>query len=95
MTSRHASPSDYSLENASAGAGSGSQIVTMMQTTEPWYRYDFATGARRFHWFSTGRRSLRQRKMRPAVVVVADVLVHEALQMALVEDDYVIEQIGR
>jgi hypothetical protein len=37
---------------------SGSQIVTMMQTAEPWHRYNFATYAGVAHCFTTGRRSL-------------------------------------
>jgi len=40
------------------------------------------------------RRLLRQTEMRPVIVVVADVLGHEALEVAFVEYDYMIEQIA-
>jgi hypothetical protein len=65
----------------------------MMQTAQPWHGYDLEACNGILFRFTTGRRSLIQRKMRSVVVVVADVLIHEALQMPFIENDHVVEQI--
>ena len=39
-------------------SSSGSTIVAMMQTTQPWHRNHLATAAGIFPCFTTGRRSL-------------------------------------
>ncbi len=74
-------------------AGSGDHVVTMMQTAKPWHRYDPATHAWILLCFATRRRSLRQREMRPVLVIVTDVLVHETFQMAFIDHDHMVEQI--
>jgi hypothetical protein len=66
----------------------------MMQAAEPWHGYDSAicVGIR---LFSTPRRSsLLQRKMRPVVVVVADVPAHQSSQMPFIEHDDMVEQVA-
>ena len=75
-------------------SNSGSQIVPMMQTAQPRHCYDSATRLRVTRCRATGRRSLRQRKMRAVLVIITDVLVHEAFQMPFVENDHMVEQIS-
>ena len=75
-------------------ARSGAQIVAMMKTAESWYRYDPSTGARIPFSTTTGRRSLRQREMRPVFVIAANVLTHQAFQMPLIQDNYMVKQIA-
>lgn len=75
-------------------AGSGGQIVAMMQTIEPRHRYNFAAGSRVLRCFTTVRRSLRQSEMRPVIVEIADVLIHQALQVSLVHINQMIEQVS-
>jgi hypothetical protein len=43
----------------------GSEVVTMVQTAESRHGYDPASCIRNPHFFTTCRRSLPQRKMRP------------------------------
>ena len=43
--------------------------------------------------FATCRSSLLQRKMCSVIVVITDVLAHQAFQMPFVEHDYMVEQI--
>jgi hypothetical protein len=73
---------------------SGGQIVTMMRTAELGHGYDLATCTGILFCRTTGGRSLRQRKMSPILVVVADVLIHQAFQMAFIENDHMVEQIA-
>ena len=75
-------------------SNSGSQIVPMMQSAQPRHCYDSATRLRVTRCRATGRRSLRQRKMRAVLVIITDVLVHEAFQMPFVENDHMVEQIS-
>lgn len=66
----------------------------MMQATEPWNGYHFCVcGCALFRRTPT-RCLLPQSKMRPVLVIVAKVLVHEAFQMAFVKYDHVVEQIA-
>jgi len=66
----------------------------MMQTAQSRHRDDYAIRAGvRFSPTSAGR-LLRQPKVSPIIVVVIDVLVHQAFEMALIEDDHVVEQIA-
>jgi len=67
----------------------------MMQTAEPWHRYNFVTHARVRFCHATGRSRLRQRKVSTIRVIKADVLFHQAFQMSFVHNDYVVKQIGR
>jgi hypothetical protein len=73
---------------------SGSPVVAMMQSTEPGHHNDFAPGLRVTHRNANGRSFLRQSEMRPVLVVVADVLIHQALQMAFIENDHMVKQIA-
>ena len=67
---------------------SGSQFVTMMQAPEPGHGYDPATCIRICRGDSTLGRLLLQCEMCPVVVVITDVLTHQAFQMGLVEHDH-------
>jgi len=75
-------------------SGSGGQIVAMMQTAKFWHRYDSSTRFRVTHCFAASRRSLVQGKMSSVLVVITDVLIHEAFQMPFVENDHMVEQIS-
>jgi hypothetical protein len=65
-----------------------------MQPAEPWHSYNPTACFGLIRCFTTGRRSFRQRKMRPVVVIVADVLVHQSFQMAVIHNDRVVEQVA-
>ena len=65
----------------------------MMQTAEPWHRDNPTTQSGLAHCLTTGRRSLCQSEMRSVVVVVMNVLAHQTFQMALIENNHMIEQI--
>src|ERR1035437_1837621 len=71
---------------------SGSQVIAMMQSTEPWYGDD-CTARVCFPRVAARRSLLIQPKVSAIFVIVADVLVHQTLQMPLVQDDHMIEQI--
>ena len=75
-------------------ADSGSQVVAMMHATKPWHRYHPTTNIGILLCLATRRRSLGQRKMSPVLVVIMDVLTHEALQMPFVENNHVVEQVS-
>jgi len=55
-----------------------------MQVTQPWHRCHLVTDAGSF---------LCRRKMRSVLGIVADVFVHQAFQMPLIENDHVVERI--
>ena len=74
-------------------SNSGGQIVAMMQAAKPWHGYYSATRFRVTHCFAAIRYFLRQRKMRPVVVIITDVLAHKAFQMSFAENDRVVEDI--
>ena len=59
-------------------ANSGRQIVTMVQATQSRHGYDPASCIGNLHFFPACRRSLPQRKMRPILVVITDVLNHQS-----------------
>ena len=64
-----------------------------MQTAQSWHGNNFALRFWiRFHLASC-RRLLCQSEMSPIFMVVIDVLVQEALQMALIQHDHVVEQV--
>ena len=66
----------------------------MMQAAKLWHGYDLAARNRILFCFTASRRSLRQRKVSPVVVVVPDVFIHEAFQMLLVQNNHMIEQVA-
>src|ERR1700749_4947272 len=65
----------------------------MMQTAKPWHRYDLAICAAVLLWLASFRRSFRQPEMRSILVVVTDVFVHQAFQVAFIDNDHVVEQV--
>jgi hypothetical protein len=65
----------------------------MMQATKSWHRDYPVPHIRSADCFTTVRRSFIQREMRPVVVVVADVLIHQAFQMPFIQDNHMIKQI--
>ena len=74
--------------------GSGSEIVAMVQTAEPRHGNDLRTCCRSHCYVPFCRSFLIQPEMGSFVVVIADVLGHEALQVTLVQDDYMVEQVA-
>jgi len=66
----------------------------MMQAAESGHYDDFAPGLRATHRCTACRRFLLQREMRPILVVVADVLIHQALQVTFIQNDDMVEQIA-
>jgi hypothetical protein len=66
----------------------------MMQTAQPWHRYNRSSIARLVSRFPTGGRSFRQGKMGSVVVVKMDVLFDKGFQMALIERDHMVEQVA-
>jgi len=66
----------------------------MMQTAEPGHGYDLATGTGILFCRTTRRRSLRQRKMCSILVIIPNVLIHQALPMPFIENDHMVEQIA-
>lgn len=66
----------------------------MMQTAESRHGDDLGAPDRPLHSRSPHRGLLVQPEMRSVAVVITDVLVDEAFQMAFVQNDHVIEQIA-
>ena len=66
----------------------------MMQAAEPGLRYNFASWSRILSRVATTGRFLGQSEMRSTFVVLPDVVVHEAFQMPLIENDDVVEQVA-
>jgi hypothetical protein len=66
----------------------------MIQTTKSRHRNDPTAFARVLFCLTTGRRSLRQRKISSVIVVIPNVLVHQAFQMTLIQNNYMVEQIA-
>ena len=66
----------------------------MMQTAEPWHRYNFAMSTGLVRGFAIAGSSLRKREMGPVPVVVANVINHQAFQMLLVQNNHMIEQVA-
>ena len=63
----------------------------MMQTAEPRRRDSSPARIRVLRRLAICRRSLLQPEVRSVVVVVTDVLAHQAFQVALVENDDMVE----
>jgi hypothetical protein len=64
----------------------------MMQTAKTRQGDDAGTRASALLRGPVPRRLFPQAKMRPVLVIIADVAIHEAFQMPLVEYDHMIEQ---
>ena len=71
---------------------SGGQLITMMQTTKTRLGDDAATWASTLLRRPVARRFFCQAEMRPVLVIIADVITHQAFQMAFVDYDHMIEQ---
>ena len=71
---------------------SGSEPVAMMQTADARQGYDVVSRARPLLRRSVPRRFFCQAEMRPVLVIIADVVIHEAFQMVFIEYDHMIEQ---
>ena len=66
----------------------------MMQAAKSWHRYDSAAGFGILLSPTSGRCSLRLREMRPVFVIIADVLPHQAFQMPLIQNNYMVKHIA-
>jgi hypothetical protein len=66
----------------------------MMQAAKPWHRYNPGTRTGLAH-FATGGRLLRQSQMRSVLVVVADVLIHQAFQVLYLAKTPPAEELNR
>src|ERR1035437_4346494 len=65
----------------------------MMQATESWHGYNFSALDGILFCFAASRRFLSQCEMSAVLVVKADVIIHEAFQMLLVQNDHMVEKI--
>ena len=74
-------------------AESGREIVAMMQTAKSRHGDDLRACRCARSRFSACRRLLAQPQMGSILVVVADVFVHQSLQMTFVQHDHVIEEV--
>ena len=66
----------------------------MMQPAEPWHGNNPMTSTGILFYLTSSGCSFAQHKMSPVIVVVMDVLVHQAFQMTLIVDDHMIEQVA-
>lgn len=73
---------------------SSSEVVSMMQAAERRHGNDIRIRRRALHGPSLSRRLLAQPEMRPILVVIADVFVHQPFQMVLVEHDDMVGQVA-
>ncbi|HVU48664.1 MAG TPA: hypothetical protein VHD85_21230 [Terracidiphilus sp.] len=73
---------------------SGSDVVSMMQAAEPRHGNDFCIQCCVLLGLAPTRSVFSQPEMRSIFVVIADVFVHQAFQMALIKNDDMIEQIA-
>lgn len=91
--SGHASPLAFvnSLKNL-RNESSGGQIVTMMQAAKSWHGYDSAISGGIRLIFTIRRGSLIQRKVRPVVMVVTNILAHQSFQVSFVEHYHVVSK---
>ena len=88
-------PGDFDFAGARVEhSKSGCEIVTMMKTAQPRHGNDFAVRVGVVPFLPAGGCALCQSEVRPVVMVVSDVLLHESFQMALVEHDDMVEEIA-
>src|ERR1039458_7327577 len=85
--------SSLDLPRDVGSSSSGSTIVAMMQTTQPWNRNHLVTVPGIFVCFTTRRRSLFQREMGAILEIVEDEFVDQSFQMPPIENDHMVEQI--
>ena len=67
--------------------------ITMMQTAKTRQGQDGAALASALLRRPAPRRFFLQAKMRPVLVIIADIVVHEAFQMVFVKHDHMAEQV--
>lgn len=91
----HSSPGGFDFAGARVDRSKlGGEIVTMMKTAEPRHGNDFAVRVGVVPCLPAGGCALCQSEVRPVVMIVSDVLLHESFQMALVEHDDMVEEIA-
>ena len=73
---------------------SSGEIASVMQSAEPRHSDDFRIHRHVVFGSTLSWCLLFQSKMRPVVMVIAEVFVHQAFQMALIENDDMIEQVS-
>jgi hypothetical protein len=66
----------------------------MMQAAESGKRENLASRGRIYRCWPTCWRILRQSQVRPILVVVANILGHQPLEVLLIQDDHVIQQVS-
>jgi len=71
-----------------------SEIVSVMETAKPRDGDDLRNHRCILCSLSSSRGSFVQPKVRPVIVEVANIFVHEALQVAFIQHDHVVEQIA-
>lgn len=70
---------------------SGSDVVSMMHAAKSRHGDNTCTRPSRYCSSTPSRSLLFQSEMRPVLVVVADIFIHQPLQMAFVENDEMVE----
>lgn len=65
----------------------------MMQSAQSRHEKDVAIGASGFSRLAAGGHFLRHAKMSSVVVVITDVIGHEAFQVPHIQNDHIVEQI--
>ncbi len=83
----------FQIELECLGKVSSSEVVAMMEAAESRPGNDLQCLLCSFHARSACWSFLVQPEVCPVVMIVAEVFVHKALEMALVENDHVIEQV--
>jgi hypothetical protein len=73
---------------------SGSNVVSMVKSTNSRHGDNLAVGICILCRHTACRSLFAQAKMSPVLVVKPDVLVHEASQVTLVQNDHVVKQIA-
>ena len=94
-TSTNAAAPDFVMTLATRGNNESSrEVITMVQAAEARHGDNLRTRSRIFCEFSICRRLLAQPKVSSVLVIIADVFVHQPFQMALIEHDYMVEQVA-
>jgi hypothetical protein len=66
----------------------------MMETAEPWNRDNLGARLSVFRHLAACRCLLAEAKVGSVSVIIADELIHEALQMPFIQNDHVVEKIA-
>lgn len=73
---------------------SGCEVVAMIKSAEPWHGNNFAIRICILRSDKACRSLLVQAKMSPVLVIVTNLIGHEAFHMALIQYDQTIEQVS-